>query len=796
MQYDSDVLTYERVNKNNKKSTKVNIINKMFIIKLILYVISSFFISRVIIINSMAPFGIAFIVVILNLKDESKFNSISSLSALLGYISLHNVLKDFEMYVIAILIVTAVLCAFRKVQLKKKLTLTFAMIFFEFCLYKFFALNLDISSAVLLSSIELVTIISIYYILNYSMICFENINLKHFFSDEEIICMAVMISVIISGTKGVDFYDLSARNILSMFFIIVLSYVSGSAIGGASGIALGAIIGMNTNNILIYTGILGACGLVVGVFKEFGKWISGISYLIIISILVLYCENHADFKFIEAIVACTMFFAVPNKIYNKLMMEFNWSKKQEAISENYCEKIKDAFTNRFNNFSKVLFTMSDILNNLSDNDKLALKTKSCGLIENLADRVCSSCNMKCICWKRETYYTYAAFEELIQNFQDNTSKVPEEIERKCIKRSSIIKNTEAIVNDYVMNEMWRMQLSKGREVMSSQINNMGTSINEILSEFNNEIKFDNEIEKKITKVLCKNNIEFSDLTCLKNDKDRITIKLSMKACGGRQICVKDVLPIINKSVEKIMCVGDDGCTISPDSNLCNVLFEEAPKFYVASHVSRVCKYGEKQNGDSYSFGKIREGNYMVVISDGMGYGPQAEKESKSVIDLIEKFTTAGLNKLTAINAVNSIMSLKFTEDEKFSTVDLCNIDLYSGDIEFLKVGGVKSFIKRKNKIQTINSKTLPIGVLDKADVEVTNKKVQNGDIIVMISDGVIDCAHDKAGESDWLVNTLSKNDGTKPKELADDILKKALELCGGKAKDDMTVIVNKVYNLY
>ena len=440
--------------------------------------------------------------------------------------------------------------------------------------------------------------------------------------------------------------------------------------------------------------------------------------------------------------------------------------------------------------------MSSILNNLVDNDKLALKTKSSALVENLADRVCNTCNMKNICWKRELYYTYAAFEELISNFQDNRIVVPNEIDRKCIHRNALMKNTEEIVNNYIINEMWRIRLSQGREILANQINNMAGTIKEIQKEFNDSLNFNGIIEKKIIEVLNRNDIKFKDIMCINDDNDRLLIKLSMEACGGRQICVKEILPLVNEVTERCMCVCDDGCKINPDTNLCMVEFQETPKYHVASYVSRRSKHGETENGDSYSFGKLNDGSYMIIISDGMGSGAKAGHESKAAIDLIEKFTMSGLSKITAINSVNSIMTLKFSEDEKFSTIDLCSIDLYSGNVEFMKVGAVTSFIKRKDRVEIIDSKTLPIGVLDKVDIDTKDKKVQNGDIIVMISDGITDYDNENAGKINWIVEYLQNCSSNNPKDIAEEIVKKSVKMGGGKAKDDMTVIVSKIYSLY
>ncbi len=184
---------------------------------------------------------------------------------------------------------------------------------------------------------------------------------------------------------------------------------------------------------------------------------------------------------------------------------------------------------------------------------------------------------------------------------------------------------------------------------------------------------------------------------------------------------------------------------------------------------------------------------MMVISDGMGSGPQAGRESKAVVELIEKFTSAGFSRTTAINTVNSIMSLKFSEDEKFSTVDLSAIDLYSGEVDFMKVGAVASIVKSGDTIDIIKSRSLPIGILDEADIEIHSKKVKNGDLIVMLTDGVTDCDEESSGKIDWILDYLCRNDNVSPEELSKGIINEAKRIGKNKVKDDMTVMVSRVH---
>lgn len=795
MQYGAEVLPYQRKKSKTKETNEKKTIETNQIFKEIILFIISFLISRVILINSTAPFGIALILSIRK-HEKNREKIIAGCGALLGYISIIYVVKNLWMYFILIGLLTFLGYVLSGISEIKQLITMFASIFIIECFYRSFIGNLSIGVSLLTSFLEIMSIFPIYFIIDYSIICFKELKTKHLYSNEEIISMIITCSLIISGTWGISIVGVSIRNIIALTFILIISYVNGGAIGAASGVAIGVIVGMSSKNMLMYVSVYGVCGLIVGIFKESGKWLTGLAYMITFLILIIYSLTTKDFNLIEGIITCSIFFLIPKNAYKRLELEFNTEKKQENLKENYINRIKGIFTEKLNNFSDVLFNMSEILNNLADNNKLEMKNKSSALVEKLADRVCGKCNMKSMCWKREIYYTYAAFEELIQNYEQNRGHIPAEIERKCIKRTILMKNAEEIVNNYIINEMWRKRLTEGRELLASQINNMGNSVEEILKEFGEELKFNSDVEKNIRILFNKNSIDYIDIMCLNTKEDRLIIKLSLKACGGSQRCVKVILPLLNKITGKCMCVSDEGCSIDPKSNLCHVTFEETPKFHVATYVAKKCKDGEKSSGDSYSFGKLKDGTYMIAISDGMGSGPQASHESKAAIELIEKFTASGFSKMTAINTVNSIMTMKFSEEEKFSTIDLGSVNLYNGELEFMKVGAVASFIKRKNRVEVIKSRSLPMGVLDKVDVDINKVKLENGDIIVMVSDGILDYDNENAGRIEWVVNYLQRASSNNPKEIVDGLVEKAKSLGKGRISDDMTAMVSKVYSLY
>lgn len=795
MQYGLEVLPYKRIKKekNSENFSEKQVLS--YIKRYLSLGVICLLISRVKLINGMAPFGIA-LLISFSLHLSKKEFIFSSLGSLLGYLTLINKTKNVSIYFISISTVLAINYIFSDKEKNKKLISMFLLLVLEHIVFRFMLNKMTFSFSVFYSFMEVLCLLPLYYIINQGILCFKALDSKKIFNNEEMVSMGIIISLVLAGTWGVSIKYISIMNIFGLLFVTAVGYISGSSIGGTTGVALGAIIGMTSVDMPIFISIFGICGLISGIFRDTGKYFTAISCGVTFFIIQIYLGTSTNFIGIEALISLIGFILIPNKIYKKLTLDFNAEDKKEDLGEFYMDKIKTIYYDKINNFSDLLFNISSTLDSLVDNDKLALKSKSSALIENLADRVCSGCNMKGICWKSEIHYTYSAFSELIQNYQENKKDIPFEIERKCINRTSLMTNTEDIVSKYIINEMRKSSLCEGRELLANQIKNMARTVHDIGDEIHSNIYINVYLENKIRRVLDKNRVQYNSILCIKDERGRNIIKLWMKACGGKKICTKKILSHLTEATGEAMYITSENCSIDKKENTCAVTFEEVPKFHINSYAAVKCKDGEKCNGDSYSFSKLKDGTYISIISDGMGSGPQAGKESKAAVDLINQFCRAGFDKITAINTINSIMSMKFNEDEKFSTLDLCNVDLYKGNVQFMKVGAVASFLKSEDKIHLIKSKSLPIGVLDKVDVEIENKKIQNGDLIVMVSDGVLDYNDSSLINSNWILEYLKNTKSNDPKEVACEILNEAIKLNDYKIKDDMTVLVSKVYSVY
>ncbi|HSH34626.1 SpoIIE family protein phosphatase, partial [Schnuerera sp.] len=195
--------------------------------------------------------------------------------------------------------------------------------------------------------------------------------------------------------------------------------------------------------------------------------------------------------------------------------------------------------------------------------------------------------------------------------------------------------------------------------------------------------------------------------------------------------------------------------------------------------------------DNYTFGE-KENSYFVALSDGMGVGKKANNESSIAIKLLEKFLEAKFDKELALKTINSILMLK-SNDELFTTFDISLIDLYSGKLQIIKTGAPATFIRKKDRVHIVNSQSLPVGILKDVDFNVYEEYLEDGDIIIMMSDGILEANESTDNVEKWMKDVIVNINSMNPKKIADEIMKASEESSGGKIKDDMTLLVTKVW---
>ncbi len=192
-------------------------------------------------------------------------------------------------------------------------------------------------------------------------------------------------------------------------------------------------------------------------------------------------------------------------------------------------------------------------------------------------------------------------------------------------------------------------------------------------------------------------------------------------------------------------------------------------------VSLRAKDGERVSGDSAGNFELDGGRLCLLLSDGMGSGEEARRESAQAVHLLERFLRSGVDASGALRTLNSALNLRAETTDSFTTVDLLTLSLRSGEGEICKYGAAPSYVKRDGRVWRIDCTCLPAGLAEEsAPPETTHVRLGAGSFFVMVTDGVTDASDDA-----WLQELLNGWVGEDPQQLVAAILAESYQRRGG-----------------
>lgn len=211
------------------------------------------------------------------------------------------------------------------------------------------------------------------------------------------------------------------------------------------------------------------------------------------------------------------------------------------------------------------------------------------------------------------------------------------------------------------------------------------------------------------------------------------------------------------------------------------------KYVMGIGMAETYKSQNLVSGDNTLNIRLKDGKYLVALSDGMGSGQEANESSSQALKMLENLLLSGFDKETSLELIST--SLINKNEEMFATLDIAIVDLYKGTIEFIKSGACPTYIKNNKKVQIIKSTSLPTGMINEKNIQTFDRDIQNGEIMLMCSDGIIDANVEYKNKELWVKYMLEDIETNNTKKIADIILNEAIDNNFGKAKDDMSIIV-------
>lgn len=460
-------------------------------------------------------------------------------------------------------------------------------------------------------------------------------------------------------------------------------------------------------------------------------------------------------------------------------------KKEEREERGNGEKLMN-YAESFQGLSQVFHTMSTKKNQYTA-DEL-------GQIQNeLTGKLCASCDSCAVCWERDSTPLYGVLSQMISSIWHAGvpgAEMEEELGRYCKRSRDMVDEAVHVFQRVNLNRAWYNRLLENRQVIAEQLDAMAYIMQDCAKE---EKVLDQQERHSLSEIRYRAKeygIVIEDMHLIETADGHLKLEVVLKSKMGGCISMKTFLSAVSHALEKKMRVTADSKTFISKESSSFIIYEDT-LFRNVQGIARLKKDGAQISGDNFSFLELDRGELLLGLSDGMGSGSTACKESELVLDLVERFMEAGFSVETAIRMMNSAMVMK-GENDLFSTIDLCKINLYSGKARLYKIGAASTFIKRGDEVECISSSSLPVGVETQIDIETKEVELKNGDFVVMVTDGVLEYLHVPKPE-ETMIEMIESIQTNNPGILAKRIMERVMLFTGGKVQDDMTVLTTCIW---
>lgn len=617
-------------------------------------------------------------------------------------------------------------------------------------------------------------------------IFFSSIFLKGFskvLTINELISGAVFLISISLGISQINIINIELIKIFAVFIILLSTYVLKSKASFVLAVCIGLGHSLYSFN-LTYIAVFSIFSLIALCFKSNNKYFSCLAICLVDVFLGLYLKvyiNYSLYSIFSVIIGCLLFLLISNKILSNLIDIFG-GYNTTILYRNLINTTKDSITRRLNEISEVFLDMEINFKNMVKGNLPQSEAKQM-LVNEVCTKVCSDCKERHKCLRTLNTETLSCFDDMLnKGFEKGKVTlldIPITLSSRCNRSANLISSMNGLLNSYKQYSFMISSTDTSKVLIAEQMGGVSKLLKNLVVDTTNNFEFDFSKEEEIKEELKFLHIYVSDVLSYVKD-NAFVISLIVKKDNFDLEAMENVLSKVLKTKMKITKQE----SINNEFDMLTV--KNSLKFDCVFGFNGITKENSEISGDTYSFIKIDDDKVLMALNDGMGSGENAQKTSELSLNLIENFYRAGFDNEVILNSVNKLLTIN--SEETFSALDIVVLDFRKEIADFIKLGAPVGFVKKENKVEVIESGSLPIGILEEIS-PATNKKVLEGEeIIILVSDGVIE--NFKGDEK--LFEFISSLNTVNPQIICDKIIEECKK---EEILDDCTALALRVFKV-
>lgn len=677
--------------------------------------------------------------------------------------------------------------------LKGKKRWYFPVLLTGFVISQFFNIYLGIMHQALLSQI-LISVLAGGIFLLAVFVCVKAIAQKRFtfpWTIDQIVSLMCLVVIIALGLCGFDNAYFNVYKFCSSLMVLCSVYYINPKASVMLATALGLGKAFAETN-LVYVGIMVLLTTVCVIFKSRQRIYSIVALFLGDLVIGIYFNGYGSYSWwslLPLLCAVILFLCVPRSVARFFTFGSD-GLGGFLVSKNTINRNTAGISMRMRSLAEVFNEMQNTYRNLT-RASLPPQQTAVLLCNEITGSVCEGCSHRGVCRK-----TTGASEEIetgitalakvgLKHGVVTLLDVSNTLSIKCTRINTLMIAMNKLLAENQSKEQVIAGLDSGKILMANLLAGISQLCSKFASDVCRTVVFDNERGEMVKEELLFHNIFAEDCLITKNTHNEYVVSVLLPRGDAKNQRIEKVVSRVcghKMIVDEVVDADTKGYAI--------VSVRSAPRFCVLFGMAGVTKGINQTSGDNFSFLRVTNEKTLMALCDGMGAGERASRASTLALSLVENFYKAGFPDEIIMYSVNQLLT--FTGQDVFSALDMCVFDLATGDVNFVKVGAPDGFIKRNREVEVVEAGSLPLGILDDVEPKITKAILTAGDMVVLVSDGVLDVF---GGERVALAGFINNLDVNTPQQLADQLVAEVTARSDGYPADDCTVTVAQLMKM-
>lgn len=597
-------------------------------------------------------------------------------------------------------------------------------------------------------------------------------------SNQEIACLVMSGCILLLAFSSLMIGDVSVGRILAVLVILLSARYAGVSGGSVAGVSTGIVFSLSSNEMMFICAGFSFSGLIGGLFAPISKAAVALSVLICNTTLA-FTSNNKELVFaifLESLIASVVFIALPKSLGNYVSNIFSQNSEKPDN-----EAVRRAVTMRLSFASKALSNVSTCVNSVSKKLSRLYTPNAQWIYDNARDNTCKRCGMRYYCLEKNKEQTNKDFHSLTDTLKQNgfvdSKDIEEKFLKKCCRTKELADSISNSYKEYVSCEAAQHRISQVRSVVAGQFAGLSDILSDMAEEFEDYERYDSDCADRVTDTLMSIGLAVVDCSCRVSKGKGMVVEIELIVNQKTNISKSQLTHEVSRACGRRF----ESPTISYEMDRVRIAMSERANYDVEVGCSQhICHNGELC-GDCLNYFNNGFGSMVMILSDGMGTGGRAAVDSNMASSIMSKLCKAGLSYDCALAVVNSSLMIK-SEDESMATLDVADINLFSGKVDLMKAGACATYIRKNSKVIKKDMSGLPIGILNEVKFAKESITLSEDDIILMVSDGAL------YSDDKWITKMLYSFEKDSIEDLAIEVVDEAKKRRNDGHDDDITAI--------